>query len=591
MELARAPLPMSMEELESLGIWQPDFIIVSGDAYIDHPSFGTAIIGRVLEQAGFSVGVIAQPNWRNTADFQKLGEPRLGFLVNAGNIDSMVANYTVAKRKRDYDYYSPGGRAGLRPDRAVIVYCNKLREAFGEIPVIIGGIEASLRRFAHYDYWENKLRRSILLDSGADLLSYGMGERSILRIAQLLEKGVPVKKIRDVPGTAVICPRDWRPKENFTMLPSYKELLEDKQKYARSFKMQYANCDPVGGKILCELYEEGLLVQNPPSAPLERAELDKLAAIPYTRKAHPCYGKEGVPALTEIEFSITHNRGCFGGCAFCAIAYHQGRAVHSRSIESVVEEVKLLAGLPNFKGYIHDIGGPTANFRTGPCKAVANGEKGVCAGRRCLTPQPCPNLEVDHSEYLELLQRAAAVDGVKRVFVRSGIRHDYVMADGEFGGRFIETLARRHVSGQLRTAPEHICPEVLALMGKPPYEVYERFVEKFNAASKKAGREQYVVPYLMSSHPGSTMQSAERLAQYMQKNKLRAEQVQDFYPTPGTAATVMYYTGTDPFTGKKVYTATSPKEKQAQRALLGKAPGEGKRERKPQGNGKKRKRT
>ncbi|MBQ7936798.1 MAG: YgiQ family radical SAM protein, partial [Clostridia bacterium] len=496
MELAKAPLPMSMEELESLGIWQPDFIIVSGDAYIDHPSFGTAIIGRVLEQAGFSVGVIAQPNWRNTADFQKLGEPRLGFLVNAGNIDSMVANYTVAKRKRDYDYYSPGGRAGLRPDRAVIVYCNKLREAFGEIPVIIGGIEASLRRFAHYDYWENKLRRSILLDSGADLLSYGMGERSILRIAQLLEKGVPVKKIRDVPGTAVICPRDWRPKENFTMLPSYKELLEDKQKYARSFKMQYANCDPVGGKILCELYEEGLLVQNPPSAPLERAELDKLAAIPYTRKAHPCYGKEGVPALTEIEFSVTHNRGCFGGCAFCAIAYHQGRAVHSRSIESVVEEVKLLAGLPNFKGYIHDIGGPTANFRTGPCKAVANGEKGVCAGRRCLTPQPCPNLEVDHSEYLELLQRAAAVDGVKRVFVRSGIRHDYVMADGEFGGRFIETLARRHVSGQLRTAPEHICPEGLALMGKPPYEVYERFGEKFNAASKKAGREQYVVPYL-----------------------------------------------------------------------------------------------
>ncbi len=569
MELASRPLPMTRQELDALGVWQPDFIIVSGDAYIDHPSFGTAIIGRVLEQAGFCVAVIAQPDWRTTDDFKRLGEPRLGFLVNAGNVDSMVANYTVAKRRRDYDYYSPEGKTGKRPDRAVIVYCNKIREAFGDVPIVIGGIEASLRRFAHYDYWENKLRRSILIDSGADLLSYGMGERSILRIAQLLDKGVPIGKIRDVAGTAVFCEREWRPKGNFTMLPSFKELQEDRQKYAKSFKMQYANCDPIGGKILCELYEEGLLVQNPPALPLNQKELDQLAAIPYTRKAHPIYGKKGVPALTEVEFSVTHNRGCFGGCAFCAIAYHQGRAVQSRSIESVVEEVRLLTTLPNFKGYIHDIGGPTANFRTGPCKAVAKGEKGVCPNRRCLTPAPCPNLEVDHSEYLELLRRASAVDGVKRVFVRSGIRHDYVMADQEFGGRFIETLARRHVSGQLRTAPEHICPEVLTLMGKPSYEVYEAFVEQFNAASKKAGREQYVVPYLMSSHPGSTMESARRLAKYMEQNRLKAEQVQDFYPTPGTAATVMYYTGTDPFTGKAVYTATSPKEKQAQRAMLG----------------------
>ena len=569
MDLAFRPLPMTFEELESLGVWQPDFIIVSGDAYIDHPSFGTAIIGRVLEQAGFSVAVIAQPDWRSTLDFEKLGEPRLGFLVNAGNVDSMVANYTVAKRRREYDYYSPGGKTGLRPDRAVIVYCNKIREAFGDIPIVIGGIEASLRRFAHYDYWDNKLRRSILLDSGADLLSYGMGERSILRIAQLLDKGVPVQKIRDVAGTAVLCEREWRPKGAFTFLPSFKEQQADKQKYAKAFKMQYGNCDSLSGKILCELYEEGLLVQNPPSAPLNQKELDDLAAIPYTRKAHPIYGKEGVPALTEVEFSVTHNRGCFGGCAFCAIAYHQGRAVQSRSIESVVEEVKLLTTLPNFKGYIHDIGGPTANFRTGPCKAVAKGEKGVCADRRCLTPKPCPNLVVDHSEYLELLRRAAAVDGVKRVFVRSGIRHDYVMADALCGERFIETLARRHVSGQLRTAPEHICPEVLSLMGKPSYEVYEAFVERFTDASKRAGREQYVVPYLMSSHPGSTMKSAEKLADYMHQHRLRAEQVQDFYPTPGTAATVMYYTGTDPFSGKSVYVATSPKEKQAQRALLG----------------------
>ena len=569
MELAKHPLPVTREELNALGIGQPDFIIVSGDAYIDHPSFGTAIIGRILERAGFSVAVIPQPNWQSTDDFQRLGMPRLAFLVNAGNIDSMVANYTVAKRRRDQDYYSPGGKVGRRPDRAVIVYCNRIREAYGDVPIVIGGIEASLRRLAHYDYWDNRIRKSILIDSGADILSYGMGERSVLRIAELLDRGVPVRKIRDVAGTVVLAERDFKPKGASVTLPAYRALITEKERYASSFKVQYQNCDPISGKILCELYDEGMVVQNPPSKPLTTAELDDLATIPYTRKPHPIYGKDGVPALAEVEFSVTHNRGCFGGCAFCAIAYHQGRAVTSRSIESVVEEVELLASLPDFKGYIHDIGGPTANFRTGPCKAVAEGKKGVCADRRCLTPQPCPNLIKDHEEYIELLRRAASVRGVKKVFVRSGIRHDYVMADRESGGRFIEVLAKRHVSGQLRTAPEHICPEVLALMGKPPYEVYEKFLQRFDAASKKAGLEQYVVPYLMSSHPGSTMRSAERLARYMQENRFHSEQVQDFYPTPGTAATVMYYTGIDPFSGKKVYVATSPAEKKAQRALLG----------------------
>lgn len=565
MELANKPLPMTAAELDNE---QPDFIIVSGDAYIDHPSFGTAIIGRVLQNAGFSIAVIAQPDWRRDDDIIKLGRPRLGFLVNAGNIDSMVANYTVAKRKRDYDYYSPAGKPGRRPDRAVIVYCNIIRKIYGEIPIIIGGIEASLRRFAHYDYWDNKIRRSILVDSGADILSYGMGERSVLRIAQLLDKGVPIGKIRDVAGTAFFAARDHRPKGEYIMLPDFAEVEKDNEKYAKSFSTQYKNCDHISGKILCEMYDEGILVQNTPSPPLSTSELDELAKIKYTRREHPIYKKDGVPAIKEIEFSVTHNRGCFGGCAFCAIAYHQGRAVTSRSIESVIEEVELLTTLPGFKGYIHDIGGPTANFRTGPCKAVADGKKGVCANRRCLTPEPCKNLITDHSEYIELLQRASAVKGVKKVFVRSGIRHDYVMADKRYGNRFIEVLAKRHVSGQLRTAPEHICPEVLTLMGKPPYKVYEQFVDKFEKASKKAGLEQYVVPYLMSSHPGSTMDSAKRLAGYIKSNRLRSDQVQDFYPTPGTAATVMYRTGIDPFSGKRVYVATRPEEKKRQRALL-----------------------
>lgn len=569
MEIAKKPLAATKKEL---GDRTPDFIIVSGDAYVDHPSFGTAIIGRVLEKEGFCVAVIAQPSIKSTNDFMRFGRPRLAFLVNAGNIDSMVANYTVAKRRRDTDYYSPGGKAGKRPDRAITVYCNKIREVYGDVPIVIGGIEASLRRFAHYDYWDNKIRKSVLVDSGADILSYGMGERSITEIAKLLDKGVPITKIKTVRGTCVLAERDSIPQGEHIMLPSFEKISADKLKYAQSFKTQYANCDHIGGKILCERYPEGLLIQNPPQPPLTQKELDELAAIPYTRDVHPIYKKEGIPAITEIQFSITHNRGCFGGCAFCAIAYHQGRAVTSRSIDSCIEEIELMTHLDSFKGYIHDIGGPTANFRTGPCQSVCDGKKGVCTNKRCLTPEVCKNLIVDHSEYIELLDRASHVKGVKKVFVRSGIRHDYVMADKKFGGRFIELLAKRHVSGQLRTAPEHICPEVLIAMGKPPFSVHEAFCKKFDEASKKARLEQYVVPYLMSSHPGSTMQSAKKLSEYLKRNNLHPEQVQDFYPTPGTAATVMYYTGIDPFTGKKIYTATTPKEKQAQRALLGAPP-------------------
>ncbi len=572
MEFAKSPMPMTKAELEALGRRQPDFIIVSGDAYVDHPSFGTAIIGRVLERAGFCVAVIAQPNWKTTEDFKKLGRPRLAFLVNAGNVDSMVANYTVAKRKRDYDYYSPKGVVGKRPDRAVTVYCNRLRECYGDVPIVIGGIEASLRRFAHYDYWDNKIRKSILIDSGADILSYGMGERSIIEIAKLLDKGVPISKIKNVKGTCVLYKKGEELKNAHIRLPSFEKVAADKIKYAESFKIQYQNCDAVAGKALCEQYPEGLLVQNPPQMPLSQNELDELAQIPFTRDIHPIYKKDGIPALTEVQFSITHNRGCFGGCAFCAIAYHQGRAVTSRSIESVVKEAGLLTHHPDFKGYIHDIGGPTANFRTGPCKAVAEGKKGVCTTRRCLSPDVCKNLIIDHSEYIEMLERVTKVKRVKRVFVRSGVRHDYVMADKKYGGRFIEQLAKKHVSGQLRTAPEHICPEVLSVMGKPSFKVHEAFCEKFDVASKKAKLQQYVVPYLMSSHPGSTIQSAKKLSEYLKKNKLKSEQVQDFYPTPSTASTVMYYTGINPFNSKKVYVATSPKEKQAQRALLGSKP-------------------
>ena len=564
-------LPVTVEELGGV---QPDFVYVNGDAYVDHPSFGAAIIGRLLESKGYTVAMLPQPDWRTLDDFRKFGRPKLGFLVSAGNIDSMVAHYTAAKRKRSEDFYSPGCKAGLRPDRATIVYCNKIREAYGDIPILIGGLEASLRRFAHYDYWSDTVRRSILVDSKADILMYGMGERAITRLAELLAKGVPVKKIHDVRGTAYLAKRG--EKLAFDCAAgfdeydepngySYDELKESKKDYADAFKLQYANNDAVSGKAIVEFYDDRMLVVNPPQPPLEREELDEIYALPYARTWHPMYEKDGgVPAITEVRFSITHNRGCFGGCNFCALAFHQGRAVRSRSIESCVEEAELLASLPDFKGYIHDVGGPTANFRRPACDKQI--EHGVCMNKRCLFPKPCPNLVADHSEYVELLERIEAVPGVKKVFIRSGIRFDYLLADKD--DSFFKKLVRDHVSGQLKVAPEHCAPNALSCMGKPDVAVYDRFREKFFRLSEAAGKEQYLVPYLMSSHPGSTMDDAAALALYTKKIGLAPEQVQDFYPTPGTASTVMYYTGLDPFTGKPVYTATDYHEKQLQRALL-----------------------
>lgn len=559
-------LPVTPHEVHAAGQDVPDFVYVCGDAYVDHPSFGAAIIGRVLEDAGFVVAMLPQPDYKSCQAMKTFGRPRLGFLVSSGNIDSMVCHYTAAKKKRTTDYYSPGGRAGYRPDRAVIVYCNRIREAYGDVPIIIGGLEASLRRFAHYDYWDNRVRRSILVDSRADILSYGMGEKSILRIAQLLDKGVPVKKIRDVRGTAYLCKREDaihfpKVEENF----DYDQLKTDKAAYAKAFAIQYKNNDAISGRAITEYYGERMLVQNPPMPPLEREELDRVYALPYMRAVHPMYDKDGgVPAISEVKFSITHNRGCFGGCNFCALAFHQGRSVRSRSIESVVREAEIIAAMPDFKGYIHDVGGPTANFRHPSCQQQL--ERGVCQGKRCLVPTPCKHLDADHKEYIELLQAVEKVCGVKKVFIRSGIRFDYMLQDKN--DAFFEKLVRDHVSGQLKVAPEHCSPYVLRCMGKPDIAVYDAFREKFFNLTEKAGKEQYLVPYLMSSHPGSRLSDAVELALYIKRIGLSPEQVQDFYPTPGTASTVMYYTGIDPLTGKNVYTATDYKEKQLQRALL-----------------------
>ncbi len=576
-------MPTTREELQDK---QPDFVYVNGDAYVDHPSFGAAIITRVLESRGFTCAVLAQPDYTSCEDFKRFGRPRLGFLVSAGNIDSMVAHYTAAKKRRSEDYYSPGCKAGKRPDRAVIVYCNRIREAYGDVPILIGGLEASLRRFAHYDYWDDKVRRSVLVDSRADILMYGMGERSVVRLAELLDKGVPVKKIRDVRGTAwlgktgdeVFFPvagnykflqedAPTEPGEGETKYPGYDYdvLKSDKTAYADAFRVQYYNNDAISGKALVEYYGNRMLVVNPPQPPLEREELDKVYDLPYTRTWHPMYAAEGgVPAISEVRFSITHNRGCFGGCNFCALAFHQGRAVRSRSIQSVVEEAKLLTTLPDFKGYIHDIGGPTANFRKPACEKQLN--DGVCPNKRCLFPKPCPNLVADHSEYIRLLKEVEAVPGIKKVFIRSGIRFDYLLADKN--DAFFKKLVRDHVSGQLKVAPEHCAPNVLSHMGKPSVQVYDRFREKYERLNRECGLNQFLVPYLMSSHPGSTMDDAAELALYTKRIGLAPEQVQDFYPTPGTASTVMYYTGIDPFTGNAIYTATNYREKQLQRALL-----------------------
>lgn len=558
-------LPLCRAEMDARGWDRPDFVFVTGDAYVDHPSFGVSIISRVLEDAGYRVAILAQPDYRSCNAFREYGRPRLGFLVSSGNIDSMVAHYTAAKKRRSFDYYTPGGKIGKRPDRAVIVYTNRIREAYGDVPVILGGLEASLRRFAHYDYWDDRVRRSVLVDSRADLLTYGMGENILLRIAELLDRGVPIKKIRDVRGTVYLCAPEDPVHYEVAATFDYNELKSDKRAYAKAFGIQYKNQDAINGRAICERYDDRLLVQNPPMPPLERAELDHVYALPYQRTYHPSYEPEGgVPGIEEVQFSLTHNRGCFGGCNFCALAFHQGRTVRSRSVESVVEEAKKIIALPNFKGYIHDVGGPTANFRAPACEKQL--EHGVCANRKCLAPTPCKNLKVDHSEYMHLIEQIEALPSVKRVFIRSGIRFDYLMLDEN--DAFFRKMVRDNVSGQLKVAPEHCSDAVLSCMGKPNFAVYEQFREKFFRITKELGKEQYLVPYLMSSHPGSTLNDAIELALCLKRNHYAPEQVQDYYPTPGTASTVMFYTGINPLDQKPVYVATDYHEKQLQRALL-----------------------
>ncbi|PKM63194.1 MAG: YgiQ family radical SAM protein [Firmicutes bacterium HGW-Firmicutes-21] len=558
-------LPITTEGLAEQGRNTVDFVIVTGDAYVDHPSFGTAIIGRVLEAEGYSVAIIPQPEWKDTRDFKRFGKPRLAFLVNSGNIDSLVAHYTAAKKKRSNDFYTPGGKAGRRPDRAVIVYCNRIREAYGDVPVIIGGIEASTRRFAHYDYWSDSVRRSILIDSRADLLTYGMGENIIRRIAFLLDKGVPINKIRDVRGTCFIEDEFFKPHFEHEHCGDYDIIKNDKTAYAKAFLVQYSNQDHIYGRAITESYGDQLLVQNPPMPPLTRKELDAVYSLPFERNYHPSYEeKGGVPAIEEVRFSITHNRGCFGNCNFCSLSFHQGRSVTSRSIESVVREAQLITELSDFKGYIHDIGGPTANFRLPACEKQK--KYGTCKGKSCLFPEICKNMKVDHTEYVELLKQVEKLDKVKRVFIRSGIRFDYLIADKN--EQFFKKLVRDHVSGQLKVAPEHCSDGVLTLMGKPSVNEYNKFKNRFYELTKSINKEQYIVPYLMSSHPGSTLNDAVELAIYLKKNKINPEQVQDFYPTPGTASTCMFYTGINPFTGETVYSAKSYEDKQLQRALL-----------------------
>ncbi|MBO5785969.1 MAG: YgiQ family radical SAM protein [Clostridia bacterium] len=554
-------LPIFADEID----YKPDFVIVTGDAYVDHPSFGTAIISRVLEAEGYSVAIIPQPDYKSKEDFMRFGRPRLAFLVNSGNIDSMVAHYTASKKRRNDDYYSPGGKIGKRPDRAVIVYCNRIREAYGDVPIVIGGLEASTRRFAHYDYWSDSVRRSVLVDSRADMLTYGMGENILRRIAFLLDKGVPIKKIRDVRGTCFLESSDFVPHFEYESCGDYDDIKTDKRAFARAFRIQSDNQDHIYGKAIVESYGDKILVQNPPMPPLTRKELDRVYSLPFMRAYHPSYEKDGgVPAIEEVRFSIAHNRGCFGGCNFCSIAFHQGRTVTSRSIESCVAEAEAIAAMPDFKGYIHDVGGPSANFRTNGCEKAK--KYGVCKGKNCLTPTVCKNMQVDHSEYIELLKAVEAVKGVKKVFIRSGLRYDYILADKN--NKFFRKLVNDHISGHLKVAPEHCCNDVLKLMGKPPIEDYDRFKDKFAVLTKEAGKEQYIVPYLISSHPGSTLESAIELALYLKKNGLNPEQVQDFYPTPGTASTCMFYSGIDPFTNKEVYVARDYNEKQMQRALL-----------------------
>ena len=562
---ASAFLPVDRAGMEERGWDRPDFVYVTGDAYVDHPSFGVSIISRVLEDAGYRVAILSQPDYKSAHAFYEFGKPRLGFLVTAGNIDSMVAHYTASKKRRSYDYYSAGGKMGNRPDRAVIVYCNRIREAYGDVPIILGGLEASLRRFAHYDYWDDKVRRSVLVDSRADILTYGMGENILLRLAALLDRGIPIRKIRDVRGTVYLCKPEEAVHYPVAATFDYNVLKENKKAYAEAFGVQYKNQDAISGKAICELYDNKMLVQNPPMPPLEREELDHVYSLPYARTYHPMYEAEGgVPAIEEVRFSLTHNRGCFGACNFCALAFHQGRTVRSRSIESVVEEAKIITEMPDFKGYIHDVGGPTANFRHPACEKQL--KDGVCTGRKCLAPKPCPNLIADHSEYIQLLERIEALPKIKKVFIRSGIRFDYLLADPN--DAFFKKLVKDHVSGQLKVAPEHCSSPVLRCMGKPDFSVYRDFRQKYFELSQACGKEQYLVPYLMSSHPGSTLNDAINLALCLKRDHYAPEQVQDYYPTPGTASTVMFYTGINPLDMKPVYVATDYHEKQLQRALL-----------------------
>ena len=551
--------------MEERGWDQVDFAYVIGDAYVDHPSFGHAIISRLLESRGYRVGIISQPDWRDPASIRIFGEPRLGFLVSSGNMDSMVNHYSVSKKRRKTDAYTPGGEMGKRPDHACTVYGNLIRQSYKEIPVILGGIEASLRRLAHYDYWSDSLKRSILLDSGADIISYGMGERSIVEIAEALDAGIPVEELTYIDGT-VVKVRDRERIRSAEFLPSYEELKQDKENYARSFYTQYRNTDAFNGKQLAEPYSDHLyVVQNPPAKPLSTMEMDDVYALPYTRTYHPSYEeKGGVPAISEIRFSLISSRGCFGGCSFCALTFHQGRIVQTRSHDSLLEEAEMITGETDFKGYIHDVGGPTANFRHPSCQKQM--EHGVCRDRQCLFPAPCKNLDADHSDYVSLLKKLRNVPGVKKVFIRSGIRFDYLLADRKKD--FLRELCEYHVSGQLKVAPEHVSDQVLSLMGKPQNRVYEEFTRQFQKMNDRLGKKQYLVPYLMSSHPGSTLKEAVELAEYCRDLGYMPEQVQDFYPTPSTLSTCMYYTGLDPRTMKPVYVPRSPHEKAMQRALI-----------------------
>lgn len=557
-------LPISKQDMEERGIEQLDFVYVCGDAYVDHPSFGHAIISRLLEARGYTVGIIAQPDWKDDQSISVLGEPRLGFLVSAGNMDSMVNHYSVSKKRRANDSYTPGGVMGKRPDYATVVYSNLIRRTYKTTPIIIGGIEASLRRLAHYDYWSNKVKRSILLDSGADIISYGMGEHSIIEIADALNSGINIRDITFIDGT-VYKTKDKDSIYDAVFLPDYDTIKEVKTEFAKSFYTQYCNTDPFSGKRLCEPYERVYVVQNPPSKPLSESEMDEVYALPYMRTYHPIYEKDGgIPAIAEVKFSLISNRGCYGGCSFCALTFHQGRIIQTRSHESIIEEAKLITKDKDFKGYIHDVGGPTANFRAPACEKQLT--KGACPNKQCLFPTPCKNLRVDHKDYIALLRKLRELPKVKKVFIRSGIRFDYLIYDKD--QTFLKELCTYHVSGQLKVAPEHISNEVLEKLGKPKVEIYNKFMDAYKKMNQRIGKEQYLVPYLMSSHPGSTLKEAIELAEYLRDHHISPEQVQDFYPTPSTISTCMYYTGLDPRTMQPVYVATNPHEKAMQRALI-----------------------